>query len=127
MRIVSLKPDALEEIRIDGKYASDSKIDLLADRLANLYIYIQNRTPNTDLNIVFELDFMSAHARLLVARGLKAIAKLCSARYDSGITIEWRYDYKDEDMEEFGEILSELICLPFHFVQTETYNYTKAS
>lgn len=126
MRIVGLQKTSEKAIRIDGAYVSDDSVNLLSDKLVNLYMAVQNLRPDQELTVVFEFDFLSARARSVLARFFKGLSKWCMSHGLHRLTIEWRYHFEDEDLEEFGEILDAMTDLQFHHVQTEDESNLRA-
>jgi hypothetical protein len=126
MRVISLSGRKNDVVKINGAVTTDRSLDLLADKFVNAYAGMQAMNPGDKLLLVFEFDFLSAVSRILVARFLKGFATHCKSHLKFGVEIEWRYDYEDEDMEEFGEMLSAFIDLNFHFVQTDSDSHLKA-
>lgn len=126
MRVISLSGRESNVVRINGAVTTDRSVDLLADKLVNAYALMQGMKSDDKLLLVFEFDFLSAVSRSVVARFLKGFATHCKNKSKFGVEIEWRYDYENEDMEEFGEMLNTFIDLNFHFVQTDSDSHLKA-
>lgn len=126
MRIVDIQQKNQPNTRIDGAYVTDASVDLLSDKLVNLYLFVQHLRPDQELTIVMDFHFLSARSRSVLARFFKGLSKWCTRHRLHRITIEWRYHFEDEDLEEFGEILEAMTDLRFHFVQTEAEHSLRA-
>lgn len=126
MRIASSNKQYVKEIRFDGVHISDHSLNLLSEKLANLYSQIQSLSGSHTLNVVFDFNFLSVRSRRLVGRFLIGISNYCTANSEKKVSVEWRYDYMDDDMKELGLAYAESSNLNFVFVGTEPYSLSKA-
>lgn len=65
--------------------------------------------PNPTTEFIFKLEYANTASSKLIQDFLLALEKI------SGVTIVWSYYDGDDDMEEMGRELSDMIDLPFKF------------
>jgi hypothetical protein len=73
--------------------------------------YVKNS--NSETIVIFKLDFYSTTSSKLIYEILSKFNFL----YEEGkkVEIEWHFSDEDEDMEESGEELADLLSVPFTF------------
>ncbi len=107
---------------IEGVYLAFKTLDLLADKLVDMYCSVQMSTPGTHLRVEFELPILGTRGKRLLMQFMKALDKINAKPNTGNVEIDWRYQYEDEDMEELGELIEELTSLNVHMIQTEAYS-----
>lgn len=126
MKVIHSQLANTDRFLIDGFYITDDSVDLLSDKLVALYAGLQSIRQGQAYAIVLEFQFLSTHARSVLAQMMMGVSTWCRKQELHQVYVEWRYDYMDEYMEEFGELLEEITELSFHFVQTEVRPKRKA-
>ncbi|MCF8278703.1 MAG: DUF1987 domain-containing protein [Flavobacteriales bacterium] len=106
---------------IEGVYLAFNSLDVLADKLLDVYYSAQMSAPGVLLIVEFELPILDTRGKRMLMRFLKALNTINSRSNTGIIMIEWRYQFEDEDMEEFGELIEESTSLEIHMIQTEAY------
>lgn len=107
-----------------------SGIDTLAENLLNIYVAALVANEDETVTITCDFNFLDVRVKKVMARFFRAYSKLHERTNRCSFRVIWTYDYQDDDMEEFGEILEELTDIPFEYVQVdieEIKAYAKAN
>ena len=91
----------------------------VSDIMCDYYCDLAEMKHQVATTLVCDLLFIDTRVKMLLVKYFKAISKLESRNYTPSSQIIWRYDFNDEDIEEFGEILEELTGLSFVFVEVD--------
>lgn len=67
------------------------------------------KDPNTETSISFQFEYLNIESSKSVLDLLTVLDKV------KGVTVTWYFNEDDEDMEEIGEELAELVTIPFKF------------
>jgi hypothetical protein len=87
----------------------------IMDNTVPFYTLIKNwlkeygKQPNPETNLVVQLDYLNTAS----SRQLLDIFKVLESM--PGAKVTWYFSDEDEDMEEMGQELSELVKVPFQF------------
>jgi hypothetical protein len=111
-----------KSMTIEGVYLTFKSLDLLADKLVDMYCSVQMSIPNTILRVEFELPLLDSRGKIMLIQFMKALDTINAKTNTGNVEIDWRYQYEDEDMEELGELIEELTSLNVHMIQTEAYS-----
>lgn len=111
-----------KSMTIEGVYLTFKSLDLLADKLVDMYCSVQMSTLGTHLRVEFELPILGTRGKRLLMQFMKALDKINAKPNTGNVEIDWKYQYEDEDMEELGELIEELTSLNVHMIQTEAYS-----
>ncbi len=104
--------------KISGGYLF-SGMDTLAENLVDIYVAAVTTNQDKTVTLDFDIKFLDTESKRLMARFFRAFSTLHERSNKCSIRVIWTYDYQDEDMEEFGEILEELTDIPFEFIQVD--------
>ena len=91
----------------------------VSDIMCDYYCDLAEMKNQGSTTLTCDLLFIDTRVKMLLVKYFKAISKLESRNYPQSAQIIWRYDYEDEDIEEFGEILEQMTELSFVFVQID--------
>lgn len=69
-----------------------------------------SKTPNQNTNIVFKFEYLDTESSKSILDFLTASESI------KDVTVSWYFNEDDEDMEEIGEELAELVNIPFQFI-----------
>jgi hypothetical protein len=111
-----------KSMTIEGVYLTFKSLDLLADKLVDMYCSVQMSIPNTILRVEFELPLLDSRGKIMLMQFMKALDTINAKPNTGNVEIDWRYQYEDKDMEELGELIEELTSLNVHMIQTEAYS-----
>lgn len=106
-----------------------SGMNSLAETLVDIYVAAVSTHKDGKVTIECDFSFLDVRVKKLTARFFRAFSKLHAREDKCSITVIWTYDYQDEDILEFGEILEELTDIQFRFIQidrTENFSDPKA-
>ncbi|HNP06549.1 MAG TPA: DUF1987 domain-containing protein [Cyclobacteriaceae bacterium] len=67
------------------------------------------KEPNPETDISFKFEYLNINSSKSVLDLLTVLEKT------KGVTVTWYFNEEDEDMEEIGEELAELVTIPFKF------------
>lgn len=107
-----------------------SGIEPLVENLTNIYVAALAANEDETVTITCDFNFLDVRVKKVIARFFRAYSKLHERTNRCSFRVIWTYDYQDDDMEEFGEILEELTDIPFEYVQVdmeEIKTYAKAN
>jgi len=92
---------------ISGRSLPEDSIDFYKSVFQWLRQY--SNEPNATTTFVFKLEYVNTASSKMVQNILTALEKI------KGVTINWYHHEDDEDMEDMGHELSELVEIPFEF------------
>jgi len=95
------------QFKIEGKSLMDDADKFYKTLQAWLTEYRKNPNPKTELNI--RLEYLNT----ATSRQFFDLFKILEGLPDSKII--WQFSDEDEDMEEMGQELAELVTVPFEF------------
>ncbi len=90
---------------MSGRSLPEDSVDFYAPVFLWLNQYAKEPNPTTEF--VFKLEYTNTASSKMVQDILTALEKI------KGVTIVWNYPKDDEDMEEMGQELAELVEIPF--------------
>ncbi|MCB0487542.1 MAG: DUF1987 domain-containing protein [Cyclobacteriaceae bacterium] len=67
------------------------------------------KSPNDHTEIVFKFDYLNTESSKVILDILLALQNVEETR------VAWCFNEEDEDMEEIGEEIAELVTIPFEF------------
>ncbi|MEP2670390.1 MAG: DUF1987 domain-containing protein [Cyclobacteriaceae bacterium] len=67
------------------------------------------KKPNAETDISFKFEYLNIESSKSILDLLTVLDKI------KGVTVTWYFNEDDEDMEEIGEELAELVTIPFKF------------
>ncbi len=71
--------------------------------------------PNTITKVVFKMTYFNTASSKIILDILMKLEEIQEAGNE--ILIEWHYEEDDEDMQEAGEEYSEIVEVPFSFIE----------
>jgi hypothetical protein len=71
--------------------------------------------PNTTTKVVFKMTYFNTASSKIILDILMKLEEIQEAGNE--ILIEWHYEEDDEDMQEAGEEYSEIVEVPFSFIE----------
>ena len=95
------------QFEITGRSLSDHPADFYESVIEWLKGYA--KTPNSVTDFAFKFDYLNTESAKSVLDILSVLEGI------SGAKVSWYFKEDDEDMEEIGEELSELVTVPFEF------------
>jgi hypothetical protein len=98
---------------IEGRSYPEDTIDLYLPVVDWLEEYSNNPLPKTTMK--FSLDYFNSSSYKALLNILLKLEKAHGGAIQ--VSIEWHFRGKDRDMKEAGEEFSELVDLPFTFIE----------
>jgi len=93
--------------QISGRSLTDNPQDFYQSVLAWLKAYCA--APNSETNLIFKFEYINVQSSKSVLDILTTIEGI------KGVKVCWYFNEEDEDMEEIGEEIAELVQIPFEF------------
>lgn len=107
--------------KLEGGYLFTS-MDTISGDMIDIYSVARRLDKKETLTIECNFSFIDVRVKRLLMKFLKGFARLASKESRCSVRLKWKYDFRDEDMEEFGEIICESICLPIEIIQIDSAN-----
>ena len=95
------------QFEISGRSLSDNPAEFYKSVIDWLMVYAQS--PNSMTDFTFKFDYLNTESAKSVLDVLTVLEGI------SGSKVTWYFKEEDEDMEEIGEELAELVSIPFEF------------
>lgn len=95
------------KFEISGRSLPEDSVEFFSPVFQWLALYAKN--PNLMTEFVFKLDYVNTASSKMVQEILSALEKI------RGVRVVWHYHNEDEDMEEMGQELAELVGIPFEY------------
>ncbi|MBX2942100.1 MAG: DUF1987 domain-containing protein [Cyclobacteriaceae bacterium] len=102
-----LMDKAKGKFELTGKSLTDNPSNFYKPVIEWLTVYV--RTPNPETNISFKFEYLNIESSKSILDLMTVLDKI------KGATVTWYFNEDDEDMEEIGEELAELVNIPFNF------------
>lgn len=96
------------QFEISGRSLSDHPAQFYQPVIAWLNKYSAAPQPTT--NFTFKFEYLNTESAKSVLDVITILEKI------SGAKVSWHFNEDDEDMEEIGEELAELVNVPFDFI-----------
>ena len=93
--------------KVSGRSLSDNPAIFYKPVISWLKAYSQ--TPNNTTPFIFKFEYLNTESAKSILDVLTILDTI------SGTTVIWYFNEEDEDMEEIGEELAELVKVPFEF------------
>ncbi|HEY5690772.1 MAG TPA: DUF1987 domain-containing protein [Cyclobacteriaceae bacterium] len=97
----------LEQFEITGRSLSDNPHDFYQAVLKWLNEYAV--TPKMETSFTFKFEYLNTESAKSILDILMVLESI------SGAKVSWYFNEDDEDMEEIGEELAELVSVPFEY------------
>jgi hypothetical protein len=113
----SLRFEISGESRPENAGKFYEKITQWLEQFQTMHFWQQNKDTNPPmLTFTFKLEYFNSTS----AKYLLDVLKFISLCREDGckVTINWYYDSRDEDMKESGEEFSQLVEIPFEYIQS---------
>ena len=68
------------------------------------------KSPNTETDLAFKFEYLNTESAKSILDILTVMEGV------DGVKVSWYFNEEDEDMEEIGEEIAELVQIPFEFV-----------
>lgn len=91
-----------------GRSLTDNASEFYQPAIDWLKAYAE--APNSETDIVFKFEYLNTVSSKSVLDILTALEKV------KGAKVSWYFNEEDEDMEEIGEEIAELVTVPFNFI-----------
>lgn len=104
--------------KLEGGYLFTS-MEKVSDIMLDIYSIAMKLDSKETVTIECNFSFVDVRVKRLLLKFFKGFGKLHAQDAKCSIHIIWKYDFEDEDIEEFGEILVELANLPIHSIQID--------
>jgi hypothetical protein len=98
---------ATNTFQITGRSLSDKPGEFYRPVIEWLTTY--SKTPNPETVLIFKFEYLNTESSKSILDILTVAEKI------SGAKVNWFFNEDDEDMEEIGEEISELVNIPFDF------------
>jgi hypothetical protein len=98
---------ATNTFQITGRSLSDKPGEFYRPVIEWLTAY--SKTPNPETLLIFKFEYLNTESSKSILDILTVAEKI------SGAKVNWFFNEDDEDMEEIGEEISELVNIPFDF------------
>lgn len=98
------------KFEISGRSLPEDSVEFYSPVFQWLAAYEKDPNPTTEF--VFKLDYLNTASSKMMQDILSALEKI------SGVKVVWYFYEDDEDMEEMGQELSELVEIPFEYIAT---------
>lgn len=98
------------KFEISGRSLPEDSVEFYTPVFQWLEMYA--KAPNPTTEFVFKLDYLNTASSKMIQDILSALEKINGAR------VVWYFYEDDEDMEEMGQELSELVEIPFEYKPT---------
>ncbi len=93
--------------QIKGRSLSDNPKEFYQPVLEWLRAY--GKAPNSETNLIFKFEYLNHESSKSILDILNIMEGI------AGSKVTWYFNEEDEDMEEIGEELAELVQVPFEF------------
>lgn len=97
----------LGQFEIKGRSISDNPRDFYQEVLKWLNEYATS--PKAETYFTFKFEYLNTESAKSILDILTVLESI------SGAKVSWHFNEDDEDMEEIGEELAELVSVPFEF------------
>jgi hypothetical protein len=98
------------KFEISGRSLPEDSVEFYTPVFQWLEKYAKDPNPTTEF--VFKLDYLNTASSKMIQDVLSALEKI------NGVKVAWYFYEDDEDMEEMGQELSELVEIPFEYIAT---------
>ncbi|HTH56512.1 MAG TPA: DUF1987 domain-containing protein [Cyclobacteriaceae bacterium] len=98
------------KFEISGRSLPEDSVEFYTPIFQWLEMYAKDPNPVTEF--VFKLDYLNTASSKMIQDVLSALEKI------KGVKVVWYFYEDDEDMEEMGQELSELVEIPFEYKPT---------
>lgn len=96
------------QFQIEGRSLCDNAKTFYQPAIDWMTAY--SKTPNADTNLIFKFEYLDTESSKSILDFLTAAESV------KGVMVTWYFNEDDEDMEEIGEELAELVSIPFQFI-----------
>lgn len=79
--------------------------------------YLKANPSNTIINFHFKLDYFNSTSAKFILDMLRQLETIYKQQGSTNILIHWYHDKLDDDMRDSGEEFSQLVQLPFVFIE----------
>jgi len=101
---------SLGKFEISGRSLPEDSVEFYTPVFQWLDMYAKDPNPTTEF--IFKLDYLNTASSKMIQDILGALEKI------KGVKVAWHFYEDDEDMEEMGQELSELVEIPFEYIAT---------
>jgi SiaC family regulatory phosphoprotein len=106
------------EIKGESRPENTSKFyEEILSWLAAFGEYLNANPSNTNFNFHFKLDYFNSTSAKFILDMLRQLETINMQQGSTNITIHWYHDKLDDDMRDSGEEFSQLVQLPFVFIE----------
>jgi hypothetical protein len=119
MKVIDLPfKQVAKKIKVEGAFSFLSAGDLIY-QLETALELVESSKKFEITSISFHVSFLDARCKRILFNYMGQIESLIKNDLTKEVTIEWRYDWFDDDMIELGELLNEFFELNFHQMETD--------
>lgn len=98
---------SMGKFEISGRSLPEDSVEFYSPVFQWLALYSKDPNPTTEF--VFKLDYVNTASSKMIQDVLTALEKIKSVK------VVWYFHDDDEDMEEMGQELSEIVEIPFEY------------
>lgn len=95
---------------ISGRSLPEDSVEFYSPVFEWLKLYAKDPNPTTEF--IFKLDYVNTASSKMVQDILAILEKI------RGVKVVWYFHDEDEDMEEMGQELAEIVEIPFEYKTT---------
>ena len=106
---------------LDGAYTFASS-DNLASQFVDIYLDLRNVNPSETYRLYLNFSFLDSNAKKIVVRFIQILSEISKRDSFPTLVLKYFYCWNDDDMEEYGQILSEVSGENFSLVQIDDSN-----
>ena len=119
MKVIDLRfKQVAKKAKVEGDFTFLNAGDLIYQLETALELVESSRIFEMT-SISFHVSFLDVRCKKILFNYMGQIETLLKSDLTKEVTIEWRFDWFDDDMIELGELLAEYFELNFHQMESD--------